>query len=155
SVVAARNFDRLDVDRPEFKVSRAVIERALETGEPVVIRDAGSDAALAERASVQEGNLRSIAAIPIGSPRPSGVSGLLYLDNRFEHATFEGADRRVLATFAANAAVAVENARLAARAERRRLELEAACARAEALAKRLERELETTGDELARVRARV
>src|SRR5262249_28254240 len=91
---------------------------------------------------------------PFKSLRPSGVRGVLYLDNRFGEGAFADADMPALAAFAANAAVAVENARLHAQAAREHRALERARARAEDLAKRLEAELAKTGDELGKVRAR-
>ncbi|MBI3723299.1 sigma-54-dependent Fis family transcriptional regulator [bacterium] len=154
-VAAARNFDRAEVRRPEFKVSRTVIERALASGKPVVVRDASIDAQLAEHSSVIEHKLRSIACAPIRSQRPSGVHGVLYLDNRFGEGAFAEGDLPALAAFAAHAGVAVENARLHAQAARERRALEKARARAEDLAQRLEVELTRTGDELGKVRARL
>src|SRR5205807_818349 len=64
-VAAARNFDRAEVRRPEFKVSRTVIEKALASSKPVVVRDAAVDVALSEHSSVIESKLRSIACVPI------------------------------------------------------------------------------------------
>jgi transcriptional regulator with GAF, ATPase, and Fis domain len=154
-VAAARNFDRAEVRRPEFKVSSGVIEKALSSGKPVLIRDATIDAQLAERSSVLEHKLRSIACVPFKSLRPSGVRGALYLDNRFGEGAFAEGDMPALAAFAANAAVAVENARLHAQAAREHRALEKSRARAEDLAKRLEVELAKTGDELGKVRARL
>ncbi len=154
-VAAARNFDRAEVRRPEFKVSSTVIEKALGSGKSILVRDATIDAQLAERSSVVEHKLRSIACVPFKSLRPSGVRGALYLDNRFGEGAFAEGDMPALAAFAANAAVAVENARLHAQAAREHRALEKARARAEDLAKRLEAELAKTGDELGKVRARL
>jgi transcriptional regulator with GAF, ATPase, and Fis domain len=154
-VAAARNFDRAEVRRPEFKVSSTVIEKALAKGTPVLVRDAAEDAAFAERSSVVEHKLRSIACVPFKSLRPQGVRGALYLDNRFGEGAFAEADLPALSAFAAHAAVAVENARLHAQAARERRALEKARARAEDLAKRLEVELAKTGDELGKVQARL
>jgi transcriptional regulator with GAF, ATPase, and Fis domain len=153
-VSAARNFDKAEVRRPEFKVSRGAIEKALAQGKPVLVRDAALDHELGERSSVLEARLRSIACIPFRSQRPGGVQGVLYLDNRFTEGAFSDEDLPALAAFAAFAAVAVENARLHAQAARERRALERARARAEELAKRLEAELAKTGDELGKARAR-
>jgi transcriptional regulator with GAF, ATPase, and Fis domain len=154
-VAAARNFDRAEVRRPEFKVSSTVIEKALGSGKPVLVRDATIDAQLAERSSVVEHKLRSIACVPFKSLRPSGVRGALYLDNRFGEGAFSDGDMPALAAFAANAAVAVENARLHAQAAREHRALEKSRARAEDLAKRLEVELAKTADDLTKVRVRL
>src|SRR5207245_5472697 len=78
-VVAARNFDHAEVRRPEFKLSRTVVQRALETRKPVFVHDAGLDAALAERTSVRTHHLRSIVCVPLDTGRAAGVRAALYL----------------------------------------------------------------------------
>src|SRR5262249_13413170 len=153
-VSAARNFDRAEVRRPEFKVSRGVIEKGLAAGKPVIVRDAALDQELGERSSVVDARLRSIASIPFKSNRPNGVHGVLYLDNRFSEGAFADDDLPALAAFAAFAAVAVENARLHAQAARERRALDRSLGREKELSKRLEAELAKTGDELGKARAR-
>jgi transcriptional regulator with GAF, ATPase, and Fis domain len=154
-IAAARNFDRVEVRRPDFKVSRTVIARAIAQGAPLLVRDAGGDAELSERSSVKAHRLRSIACIPFASPRPGGARGALYLDNRFGKGTFREADLPALSAFAAHAAVAVENARLHERSLRERRALVEARARAEELTRRLETELSRAGAELGETRARL
>ena len=155
AVAVARNFDRAEVGRPEFKVSRTVIEKVLATGKPLVVHDASAHAELARQGSVRDQKLRSIVCVPFASSRAGGVHGALYLDNRFTDGAFAGTDLGALAAFAAHAAIAVENARLHQAARRERRALEASQARAEELAARLAAELSRTGDELGRVRARL
>jgi transcriptional regulator with GAF, ATPase, and Fis domain len=152
-VVAARNFDRAEVRKPEFAVSSTVIDQALAKGQPVLVRDASSEGAFAQQSSVASKKLRSIACIPFKSTR--GVRGLLYLDNRFGEAVFSEADLPAFATFAAHAAIAVENARLHASAAREQKAAERARARAEDLAKQLEVKLAKTDDQLGKVAARL
>src|SRR5262249_27258399 len=143
-VAAARNFDRADVKKPAFKVSRSVIEKAVATGRPVLVRDAVADPELSSRSSVAKHRLRSVVCIPF----PRGAR-CLYLDNRFAEGAFGEAALPALATFTAHAAVAVENARLHAEAARKQDELDGARARAEELSRRLEEALERTKGELA------
>jgi transcriptional regulator with GAF, ATPase, and Fis domain len=154
-VVAARNFDRAEVRKPEFKVSSTVIDRALASGKPVLVRDASADGGLAEQSSVLGSKLRSIVCLPVRSPRPQGVRGLLYLDNRFGEAAFSENDLPAFSAFAAHAALTVENARLYARAAREQKSAERARERAESLAKQLEVKLARSGEELAQVQTRL
>jgi transcriptional regulator with GAF, ATPase, and Fis domain len=147
SVAAARDFDRAEIKKAEFKVSRGVIEKALATRSPILVRDASSDPDLSGRASVLSHKLRSLVCVPF---EMRSVKGALYLDNRFAEGAFGEGDLPALSAFAAHAATALENARLHAEAARRNADLEAARARATELAHRLEDELNRTGEELAR-----
>src|SRR5579883_1281584 len=152
-VVAARNFDRAEVRKPEFAVSSTVIDQALAKGQPVLVRDASAEGAFAQQSSVASKKLRSIACVPFKSTR--GVRGLLYLDNRFGEAVFSEADLPAFATFAAHAAIAVENARLHASAAREQKAAGRARARAEDLAKQLEVKLAKTDQQLGTVTQRL
>src|SRR5262249_45529901 len=104
-----------------------------------------------DRSSVVSHRLRSLVCVPFESAR--GLRGALYLDNRFAEAAFTDEDLPALATFAAHAAVVLENARLHREAARRCEELEAAQSRAGELAQELESQLARKGEELGRVRA--
>ncbi|MBI3725580.1 sigma-54-dependent Fis family transcriptional regulator, partial [bacterium] len=154
-VAAARNFDRASVRRPEFQVSSTVIRKAIAQAAPVLVRDALIEPDLADKSSVAECQVRSIVCVPFKSPRPRGVEGVLYLDNRFGESAFPEADLPAFVALAEHAAVAVENARLHAHAARDHRDLGEARSRAEDLARRLEVELARTGDELGRVRAQL
>ena len=134
-VIAARNFDRADVRRAEFKVSRTVIERAIATRQPVVVLDAAGDRELSERASTQKHKLRSIGCVPFEGP--SGQRGVLYVDNRFGEGTFTDGDLPALIAFASLAASSLENASRLEALERERRALEGARAEVEALKQRL------------------
>ena len=131
-VAAARNFDGAEVRKAALEVSRSIIERALASRRPVLVHDAGTDAQLSAHTSVIDRRLRSVVCLPFESRKPRGVRGVLYLDNRFGEGTFAELDLPLLGAFAGHAALAVENARLAARAERERQALEQVRARAEA-----------------------
>jgi adenylate cyclase len=49
---AARGMDHRTIDTPEFQVSRGVVERVAEQGQPLLTSDAQHDAWLASRATV-------------------------------------------------------------------------------------------------------
>ncbi len=149
SVAAARDFDRSEIKKPEFKVSRGAIEKALATRRPLLVKDAATDPDLSGRPSVAGRGLRSLVCVPF---EMRSVRGVLYLDNRFAEGAFAESDLPALEAFAAHAACAVESARFHADTVRKTDELEAARKRAEELAARLEAELTRTDEELARVR---
>ena len=87
------------------------------TGEPIVVRDAETDPRVARRVDAQTGfRTRSILCVPI---RFRGrVTGVIQVLNK--HAgTFTEQDREVLELIAAEAGVAIENARIYATLEER------------------------------------
>jgi sigma-B regulation protein RsbU (phosphoserine phosphatase) len=124
----ARGLDQRDIDQPKFEVSRGVIERVAETGEAMLASDARSDPRLNLRQSVLILGLRSILAVPLRLK--DQVLGVIYVDNRIQAGVFGPPDLELLSAVAANAAVAIENARLYRQArDRGRLEREVQVAR--------------------------
>ncbi len=106
----ARNFDREEIKKPEFKISHSIAEEVLRTGEPILSVDAMNDPNLPAAGSVTDLKLRSIACLPFRSRNE--VIGGVYFDNRFETHAFLEADLPLLQGFADQAAIAIENARL-------------------------------------------
>src|SRR5574341_335876 len=109
-IMAARNLDRETLDEADFAISRSVIRTVAETGEQVVTTNATEDPRFAGQASVVTHSLRSIQCVPL---RARGkIIGVIYVDNRVQSGVFAEADLEMLSAFAAQAAVAIENARL-------------------------------------------
>jgi len=81
-----------------------------ESGEPVVTMNAQSDPRFAATESIISYNLRSILCVPLKIKNI--IIGVIYADNRIAAGIFGDTDRDLLATFANQAAVAIENARL-------------------------------------------
>jgi len=112
---AARNFERKNLDREDMQVSRTVIKEVVRTGEGLVTTNAQTDARFAQQPSVMRYALRSILCVPL---RARGeVSGVIYVDNTVKAALFSEREREMLEAFAAQAAVALENARLYTRTD--------------------------------------
>jgi signal transduction histidine kinase len=107
---AARGMDRATIDAPEFEVSRSVVEWVAEQGQPVLTRDAQTDDLFGLRRSVKALGLRSILCVPLRIK--DRVSGVVYVDNRVQAGALVPADLELLASIAASAAIAIENARL-------------------------------------------
>ena len=93
-------------------VSRSVLARVLE-GEAVLSTDMTADDRFRERVSVRRLGLRSVLAVPI--PGRDGAAAFLYLDSRVSRALFRREDLDLLVVFAAQGALALENATLAGR----------------------------------------
>jgi len=106
----ARNLDRETIAQEAFTVSRSVIKRVAETGEPVVTTNAQDDPRFASQESIVSFALRSILCVPLKSK--DRVSGVIYADNRVRAGLFGDRELAMLNAFANQAAIAIENARL-------------------------------------------
>jgi len=102
----ARNMDRQDIEARSFQVSRGVIERVAREGQPVLTDNASEDPRFADRASVIYFGLRSIMAVPLRTKERT--IGVVYVDNRIQTGIFSEEDLELLATFANQAAIAIE-----------------------------------------------
>jgi len=107
---AGRNVDRETIDSTSFEISRSIVTQVAESGEPIVTTNAQADPRFKTHESVIGYNLRSILCVPL---KVRGrVTGVIYVDNRIRVGIFSERDRDLLAAFASQAAVAIENARL-------------------------------------------
>lgn len=107
---AARLAGGEDLDRDDPQISHSVIEEALQSGETVLATNALEDKRFANKESVTRYALRSVLCSPL---RTHGhVIGAVYVDNRVKSAIFNDADGDLLEALAAQAAAAIENARL-------------------------------------------
>lgn len=110
AVRVARNFDQETLQSDEIAFSRTITRQVFETGEPVVTTNAQEDPRYAGQVSIMIHGMRSIMATPL---RARGKNtGVVYVDNRIKTGLFSDEDLEVLAAFAAQAAVALDNARL-------------------------------------------
>jgi signal transduction histidine kinase len=106
----ARNFNRETLSNREIEVSRTITHEVAESGQPVMTTNAQNDPRFADTDSVINFALRSIMAVPLKA-RGKTV-GVVYVDNKARSGIFEEKDLEMLAAFASQAAVAIENARL-------------------------------------------
>jgi adenylate cyclase len=106
----ARNWEQESVNQNEFAISRSVIQRVIEEGEAVLTTNAREDPRFGGQESIIAFNLRSILCVPLKVK--SELIGVIYADNRIRTGIFSEADRDLLLSFADQAAVAIENARL-------------------------------------------
>lgn len=111
---AARNFEQETLQRKDA-VSRTVIDSVMRSGKPVLTTDALTDPRFSSQESVILHALRSILCVPL---RNRGqVTGVIYVDNRVQSGLFTNEDLDLLNAFAAQAAIAIENARLYSRTD--------------------------------------
>ncbi len=110
-VTVARNLDQESLEREAAEeISRSVVRRVAESGEPVVTVNAQEDERFAAQHSIISYRLRSILCVPLKIK--GEIIGVIYADNRVASGIFGDTDRDLLASFANQAAVAIDNARL-------------------------------------------
>ncbi len=107
---AARNMDQETIDDTAFEISKSVVYRVAQEGEPIVTTNAQLDPRFSAQESIISYNLRSILCVPLRVR--DRVTGVVYADNRIRTGLFDDRDRDLLLAFADQAAVAIENARL-------------------------------------------
>jgi len=106
----ARNWEQESINSSEFAVSRTVIDRVVNEGQPVVTTNAQEDSRFGGQESIIAYNLRSILCVPL---KVKGeLTGVIYTDNRIRTGLFTVNERDLLTAFGHQAAVAIENARL-------------------------------------------
>jgi Nif-specific regulatory protein len=107
-VETARNLGREDIERPEFEVSRTVLERVRATGEPFWHPNVLADPKLGHRASVLRLLILSVVCQPI---RHGGQTlGVVYLDNRSAEGVFTEETARLVESFSEFISLAARNA---------------------------------------------
>jgi len=106
----ARNLDRETIAGSSFEISRTIAYTVAREGQPVVTTNAQADPRFSSQESVIGYNLRSILCVPLRVREKS--TGVIYADNRIRAGLFGDRDRDLLAAFANQAALAIENARL-------------------------------------------
>lgn len=107
----ARNLSQETLDEASpLEISHSIVRRVAESGEPIVTLNAQEDERFSSQHSIVSYKLRSIVCAPLKIK--GNTIGVIYADNRVASGIFSDADRDLLAGFADQAAVAIDNARL-------------------------------------------
>ncbi len=109
-IVTARNWERASLQPHEFELSQSIISQVMHEGQAVVTTNAQTDPRFGHQVSVITYSLRSILCVPL-VVKDTQI-GVIYADNRIREGLFTEKDRKLLSTFANQAAVAIENAEL-------------------------------------------
>lgn len=120
----SRGIDQVNLDAEAFKVSRTIVRKVAETGEPVLTTNAQHDPRFGGQESVIAFHLRSILCAPL--KLKDRLIGVLYVDNRVRAGIFQESDLRLITAFADQAAVAINNADLFENLKKTNFQLEAA-----------------------------
>jgi HD-GYP domain-containing protein (c-di-GMP phosphodiesterase class II) len=104
---------RVNVDRRspmDWQFSKSIAEKVLNTGQVVCVFDALSDTQFNQAQSVVDLNLRTVICVPM---RIKGkMIGAIYVDRQSINENFTPSDLEMVMSLAAQAAGAIENARL-------------------------------------------
>ncbi len=106
----ARNWEKESINSSELTVSRSIVAKVIDSGEPIVTTNAQEDQRFVGQESIVAFNLRSILCVPLKAKNE--LIGVIYADNRIRTGIFADSEKDLLVAFANQAAVAIENARL-------------------------------------------
>jgi len=110
SVRLARGIAHINLEEESFKVSRTIVRKVAESGEPVLTTNAQADPRFEGQLSVAAFQLRSILCAPLKIKNE--LIGVIYVDNRARSGIFQEHDLDLIRAFADQAAVAIDNAQL-------------------------------------------
>lgn len=114
----ARNWEQESLNETEHAISRTIIQKVIESGEPVLTTNAQQDPRFGNQESIITFNLRSILCAPLNVTHvqdetiKKDLIGVIYTDNRIRSGIFSESEKDLLVIFANQAAIAIENARL-------------------------------------------
>lgn len=109
-VQIARDTKHHDLPADAFAISKSIVRQVLEKGEAILTTNAKDDPRFGQQASVAAYQLLSILCAPLKVK--DTLIGVLYVDNRAQSGIFHTDELSLISTFANQAAVAIENARL-------------------------------------------
>lgn len=105
-----RGIGRVSILDGEFTISRSTVDKVIQTGKAEVAANAQEDNRFSAQDSVMSYELRSILCVPL--IYRDQVKGVVYADSRIKINVFGEREKELLTTFANQASIAIENARL-------------------------------------------
>jgi putative nucleotidyltransferase with HDIG domain len=109
-IVIGRNWKQENLTPQEKAISSTVVNRVVESGEPILTTNAQEDPRFEKQASIVDFKLRSIMCVPFMTK--GEVIGTIYADNRSVPEQFNPAKLKLLDAFTNQAAIALQNANL-------------------------------------------
>jgi serine phosphatase RsbU (regulator of sigma subunit) len=93
------------------RVSRTIVHKAMESQQAILSADAGSDQRFDTSQSIAELRIRSVMCVPLVNSERQSI-GAIQIDTVDQHHRFGPDDLEVLASVAAQASIALDNARM-------------------------------------------
>ncbi|MBL8062071.1 MAG: HD domain-containing protein [Anaerolineales bacterium] len=109
-VQIARDAKHHDLKEDVFAISKSIVRQVVEQGITVLTTNAKEDPRFGQQASVAAYQLLSILCAPLKVK--DDLIGVIYVDNRAQSGIFQNDDLEMISSFANQAAVAIDNARL-------------------------------------------
>jgi len=106
----ARGIAHVNLEEETLKVSRTIVGKVAETGEPILTTNAQDDPRFEGQMSIAAFQLRSILCAPLKIKNE--LIGVIYVDNRARSGIFQDHDLGLIRAFADQAAMAIDNAQL-------------------------------------------
>jgi signal transduction histidine kinase len=106
----AHNIKKEQLHSEDMRISTTIANKVVKTGQAVYVSDALSDDRFSQKASIIDLNIRSAMCVPL--KLKTKIIGVLYLDNSSKANIFIKQDLILFEMFAAQAALAIHNARL-------------------------------------------
>jgi adenylate cyclase len=106
----ARNWEQESIEASDLALSRSIIQRVFDDGQPILTTNAQQDPRFDTQQSIIAHNLRAILCVPLMVK--GEIIGVIYVDNRIRTGVFTSTQLGVLSAFANQAAIAIDNARL-------------------------------------------
>lgn len=109
-MTTARNWDMENVPQGDATFSKSIVQSTLDSKQPTLTTNAQADSRFQGAQSIAAHALRSVLCVPLlVRDQPIGV---IYTDNRVLAGLFDQDTETLLMTFAHQAAIAIDNARL-------------------------------------------
>jgi adenylate cyclase len=106
----ARNWEQESIEESDLALSRSIVKRVFDDGQPILTTNAQQDPRFDTQQSIIAHNLRAILCVPL---KVKGeTTGVIYVDNRIRSGVFTSEKLGLLSAFANQAAVAIDNARM-------------------------------------------
>ena len=110
AVRIARGLAHINLEEDAFKVSRTIVRKVTESGEPILTTNAQEDPRFQAQMSIAALQLRSILCAPLKIKNE--LIGVIYVENRARSGMFQESELGMITAFADQAAVAIDNAQL-------------------------------------------
>jgi class 3 adenylate cyclase/GAF domain-containing protein len=110
NLAAMHNLDRPALESKDLQISQSIVRKVFESGEAIITTDAQNDPRFNAQQSIMSLHIRSIVCVPLKAK--DRAIGVAYLDSRVIPGLFSRQDPELLLSFANQAALAIENARL-------------------------------------------